>query len=294
METIIPDFTVEKDGFHGKLYRGESEEYQGKALVVFSGSDGRFALACMLAELFCSKGISTMAIAYINAPGLPDSFEQVPMEAVERAALWLRKNGYEKVGVWGISMGGELALLAGSYFPEVISCVIAASPINIVTQGLSKKNGMHFYPCAAYSYRGKSLPYMSFDISGFSKWKIIKIMLKQGEPGFYSFYEPLVKNPKEEMVIPVERIQGPILLISGAMDSMWPAKIAADFLMKRLKEKNFTYEYQHLSYEHGSHFMVPMHLKSEKMFKAERKYKAESEAMKQDQMTKTLEFLKRW
>lgn len=294
MSEIVPEFTVEKDGFHGKLYRSENPDYKGKALVVFSGSDGRFALACMLAELFCEKGISAMAIAYINAPGLPDSFEQVPMESVERAALRLKKDGYSKVGVWGISMGAELALLAGCYFPEVISCVIAASPINISTQGLSKKDGIHFYPCAAYSYRGKSLPYMAFSISGISKLQLLKETLKNKEPGFYSYYEPLVKDPEEAAVIPVEKIQGPVLLISGEMDAMWPAKTAADFLIERLKEKKFPYEYQHLSYKHGSHYMVPMHLYTEKMFKAERKYKKESDSMKQDQMIKTLEFLKRW
>ncbi len=47
-------------------------------------------------------------MAYWNEPGLPDRFEKVPVEAVERAALWLRGQGCEKVGVWGISMGKEL------------------------------------------------------------------------------------------------------------------------------------------------------------------------------------------
>ena len=148
MKKAVPDFTVQKDGFHGKLYRSESAEYNGKALVMFSGSDGRFEL--------------------------------------------------------------------------------------------------------------------------------------------------LVQNPKESAVIPVEHIQGPILLFSGGMDSMWPAKPAAEFIAARLKEKIFSYECQHISYEHGSHYMAPMHLRTEKMFKAERKYKAESSEIKQDQMEKTLEFLKRW
>jgi len=85
-----------------------------------------------------------------------------------------------------------------------------------------------------------------------------------------------------------------VLGISGGLDSMWPAKPAAEFITARLKDKNFAYEYRHISYEHGSHYMVPMHLKTEKMFKAERKYKAESREIKWDQMKKTLEFLKRW
>ena len=103
-----------------------------------------------------------------------------------------------------------------------------------------------------------------------------------------------MKEPKELTVIPVERIRGPSLLFSGGLDSMWPAKPAAEFITARLKDKNFAYEYRHISYEHGSHYMVPMHLKTEKTFKTERKYKAESREIKWDQMKKTLEFLKRW
>lgn len=65
----------------------------------------------------------------------------------------------------------------------------------------------------------------------------------------YDLYLPLVKNPNPDAVIQVEKTAGPILLISSKMDNMWPSEIAAEQIMKRLKDFDFPYSYQHLSYD---------------------------------------------
>lgn len=66
----------------------------------------------------------------------------------------------------------------------------------------------------------------------------------------YDLYLPLVQNPNPEAVIRVEKITGPILLISSKMDNMWPSEPAAKQIMKRLQENNFEYDYRHLSYDY--------------------------------------------
>ena len=134
--------------------------------------------------------------------------------------------GYEKVGLWGISKGAELALLAGILLPGLVNAVISVAPMSTVCQGFAKEKGISFVP--------------------------------------------LVKNPNPDAVIKVEKITGPILLISSKMDNMWPSELAAEKIMKRLKEHDFPYLYQHLSYEYGSHLFVPMELRSTKFFKGDR------------------------
>ena len=62
----------------------------------------------------------------------------------------------------------------------------------------------------------------------------------------YDLYLPLVKNPNPDAVIQVEKITGPILLISSKMDNMWPSEPAAEQIMKRLEDYDFPYSYQHL------------------------------------------------
>lgn len=38
-------FRMKTDGFHGELFCPEKDEYEGKALICFGGSDGKFELA---------------------------------------------------------------------------------------------------------------------------------------------------------------------------------------------------------------------------------------------------------
>lgn len=70
--------------------------------------------------------------------GLPKQFCHVPVDPLEAAAMRLHSMGYEKVGLWGISKGAELALTAGSLLPGLVNAVIAVAPMNTVCQGFSE------------------------------------------------------------------------------------------------------------------------------------------------------------
>ena len=60
--------------------------------------------------------------------GLPKQFSKVPIDSLEAAAKRLHDMGYKKVGLWGISKGAELALLAGSLLPGLVNAVIVLHP----------------------------------------------------------------------------------------------------------------------------------------------------------------------
>jgi hypothetical protein len=53
--------------------------------------------------------------------------------------------------------------------------------------------------------------------------------------------------------IPVERIQGPVLLISGKDDQMWPSALMAERVMERLAAHGHPYRDAHLCYEDAGH-----------------------------------------
>ena len=78
--------------------------------------------------------------------GLPDCFYHVPIDTLEAAAKWLHDMGYEKVGLWGISKGAELALTAGSLQPGQVNAVVAVAPISTVCQGFTKRRGIQLMP----------------------------------------------------------------------------------------------------------------------------------------------------
>lgn len=132
-------FRVKKDGFHGELFRPVQDEYPGKALICFGGSDGKFELARMLATVFQARGLTTLALAYVMEKGLPDCFYHVPIDLLEAAAKRLHDMGYEKVGLWGISKGAELALTAGSLLPNLVNAVVAVAPMSVVCKAFPRR-----------------------------------------------------------------------------------------------------------------------------------------------------------
>ena len=288
-------YHVKTDGFYGELFLPSEDKYPGKALICFSGSDGGIELSKVLAKVFQEQGLATLALAYVIGENLPKQFSCIPVDFIETAAKRLHDMGYHKVGLWGISKGAELALLAGSLLPELINAVIAVSPMNTICQGFAKKKGISFVPGSCWSFHGEELPYTAYGTKKFPLGQILRQSIKLRDVSMYDLYLPLVKNPNPDAVIQVEKITGPILLISSKMDNMWPSELAAEQIMKQLKDFDFPYSYQHLSYDYGGHMFVPMEFEQTKLFKGERgKNKEAGLKCRLDSLTKTLEFVSQW
>lgn len=288
-------YRVQTDGFHGELFLPAQDKYPGKALICFSGSDGGMELARELAGVFQTQGLTTLALAYVLEEGLPQRFSKVPVDSLEAAAKRLHDMGYEKVGLWGISKGAELALLAGSLLPGLVNAVVAVSPMNTVCQGFAKEKGIVFVPGSCWSFHGKDIPYTAYKTEKFPLGQVLRKSIRIRDVTMYDLYLPLVQNPNPDAVIPVEKIAGPILLISSKMDNMWPSELAAKQIMKRLQDCSFPYSYQHLSYDYGGHMFVPMEFGQTRLFKGDRgKNKEPGLKARLDSLEKTLEFVSRW
>ncbi|MEG1460576.1 MAG: acyl-CoA thioester hydrolase/BAAT C-terminal domain-containing protein, partial [Oscillospiraceae bacterium] len=267
----MDSFTLEKDGFFGELILPSENKYPDKAMIAFIGSNGDFANARKLAEYFADLGVTGLALAYWNAEGLPKQMSELPLESVENAAKYLKNRGFSKIGVCGISKGGELALLSASMFPE-INGVIALSPNYAACVGFK---GMRETKHSTWVYGGKEIPYTKVHVS------IAKALVKTlaaGEMTTNFIYEQALKQPNPESIIPVENINGPIMLVSADYDSMWPSKFSCEKIMERLREKHFGFAYEHLNYENASHMILPFASNLNGLYKIERKKKAECEA----------------
>lgn len=288
-------FQVKRDGFHGELFCPIQDKYPGKVLVCFTGSDGRFELARRLAVVFQFHGLTTLALAYVMEEGLPDRFYLVPIDPLESAAKRLHDMGYEKVGLWGISKGAELALTAGSLLPGVVDAVVAVAPMSTVCQGFAKKKGIRLLPGSSWSFHGEELPYTSFGLEKFPLGHVLKKSLTARELTMYDLYLPVVRQPNPAAVIQVEKITGPVLLISSKMDTMWPSSLAAEQVMDRLRRHDFPYPYRHLRYNYGGHLFVPIDFWMTTLFKGDRRRNREpGRRARMDSLIKTLEFVESW
>jgi pimeloyl-ACP methyl ester carboxylesterase len=56
--------------------------------------------------------------------------------------------------------------------------------------------------------------------------------------------------------IAVEKIDGPLLLISGTDDQMWPSTRLSEMAIERLTAHDHPFPYEHLSYEGAGHMIT--------------------------------------
>lgn len=290
-------FSVERDGFCGFLHEPASgaERFAGKAIVVLGGSEGNENIPRNLGARFAEEGLAALGVCYWNAPGLPRELVEVPVESVERAVGRLRSRGFGKVGVYGISKGGELALLAASLIPAV-SCAVALSPLDHVMPGITGNGGLASKGVSersSWTWRGSPLPCAPggtrMPYAG-----IVRRLLAERQLDMRFFYERMLEGATEGSAIKVERIGGPVMLVCPERDAMWPSDDAARRIEERLRAHGHPWEVERLAYKHASHIMVSLETGALKLFREEREHPRECAASRLDAFKRTLAFLERW
>ena len=261
--------TVIQSGFEGELYTGDGTK--DKVMIVMSGSNGGMGITRKEALFYHKNGIPSLALALFKTKQTGKFLDRVPVEYVENAIKWLKEQGYQRIGIDGMSKGSEMALLSASMFSE-LSCVIARVPSYFVSEGLSgkgKSKGPSGTSC--WSYKGKEIPYAPYNQRAFD---MLKMFREERELHIMRFNRD--KNVTPETIFPVEKIKAPILLLSSKNDEVWPSYEASLYIEKRLQEQGFVYPVKHIAYEHMSHAMmtrIPWWIKI--VFKTERQYPKE-------------------
>ena len=146
---------------------------------------------------------------------------------------------------------------------------------------------------SSFSYRGKPVPFEPC-LRKMSMRNFIIDSIKRGDMSNAYLYESLVTTAREEHLIPVEKMKAHVLIFSGKMDIYWPSTPSGEMMMKRLKEKNYAYPYEHVIFEHGGHLIVPVKLENSmpKFFKSTRKYPKENEEYCKKTLEKIVEYFK--
>lgn len=115
------------DGLVGTAYLPERP---GRIpVLVLGGSEG--GQNDLAASLMASHGHPTLALTYFGAPGLPPRLEGVPLEYVLAASDHLMNLTNERrFAIYGVSKGGELALVLASIHPGVsgVAAMVPSHP----------------------------------------------------------------------------------------------------------------------------------------------------------------------
>ena len=195
------------------------------AVLVLGGSEG--GLPARRAAWLASHGFAALALAYFRYDDLPKQLAQIPLEYFGEALNWMLHRteiAGDGIAVMGVSRGAELALELGSIYP-MLKAVVAYSPSNELNPA-----------CCGFT---AALPAWTWN----------------GTP---LAFRPLRPTHRQDVMvmramIEVERTKGPILLISGDADRVWPSSSMADSIVARLKQSHFAFNVEHLKYPHAGH-----------------------------------------
>jgi dienelactone hydrolase len=245
---------VNERGLSGLYFQPNSVEPK-PAVIVLSGSSGGLAWSSQVAALLARHGFAALALAYFGFDELPSQLVQIPLEYFVAGFEWLTAQPGvrpEGLGVVGISRGAELALILGSRL-QYLRSVIAYCPSSVVWNGLY---GDRPADLPAWTENGGAIPFFSFMTPALSAMR--DQVFCESPVALTPLFNAALEGPlTDDVYIPVERTNGPILLVSGDDDRMWPASRMGQQIMLRLADHNHPFNSRHFHYPNAGHFMRP-------------------------------------
>jgi dienelactone hydrolase len=241
---------------HGKvnarLFVGEGEKQP--LLVGFGGAEGRNAWASNTwkpqRDRFLAQGYAMLAIAYFGEAGIPAKIDRISLDGVHAAIVDAAKNpkiNSKCIALIGGSKGAELVLLLASHYPD-IKAVVGIVPGSAVFAGHTDT-----MDTSAFSMNGQQFPFVPVPESA-----VPHLMKGELRPAWDEMVKD--KDAMEKAAIHVEKINGPVFLLSATQDEFWPSKEMSDAMIARLKKNNFRFSAEHVAIE-GKHGAPLEHMK---------------------------------
>lgn len=251
--TVAPDVTVTRwidaSDVVGHYYRPSDDGPHPGVLVLHDASGIPNE---NVARSLASHGFAALAVKYFGAENsLPDRRSPIPLSYFEAAADWLRKRKEviaDSVGVVGKSQGGEGALLVGANFGW-IGATVAYVPMTHAMWAMgSEREGD---PDPGWEFEGTPIPHVSPPPADQRK-RTDDGLLERRQTWETTFREA-DQRTLATTAIDVERIDAPVLLISGTDDQLVPSTSQCERAVARLRDAEFDYPYEHLAYESAGH-----------------------------------------
>jgi hypothetical protein len=233
-------------------------------VLIVPGSTG-LAAAAPTAALLASHGYASGVLAYMQEPGLPQNFQQIPLEAIHAGIETFSVQpdvAAGQVTVLAQSVGTAVALsaLAEPGAPTVRSVVLVA-PTNVVWQALG--GGGRPPKASSLTWAGQDLPYVPLrgdKLIGQIIRHAITGRLTRGPHSAALTMRPAYQagltatRAVTAATIRVDRIAPPILMIASTEDAMWPSVTMARALATRRSDRG---DDQLLILPGAGHFLRP-------------------------------------
>jgi dienelactone hydrolase len=237
--------TMAHQGFYGRLYLPPGHA-PGPGVVVWGGSEGGIATGNEWAQLIASHGIPALGLAYFDAPGLPCALSDIPLEYFARAVRWMgRRSDVNPHRVWllSVSRGSEAEALLAAHFPALVHGFVGAAPSSTAYGSVAGACRPHSR--AAWTLHGEPVPF-SVVGSGLSA---------QGRYDSRQAFAATMHTARTRRArIPIGHFRGPVLLLAGSDDQLWPSPIYSAQMMRELHDDPATHQ-RHV-YRGAGHYVL--------------------------------------
>jgi pimeloyl-ACP methyl ester carboxylesterase len=233
-------------------------------IILLHGSDGGMGMTNGWSEAFHWNGFHVLGMTYFDKTGrysIPTQLTNIRLESfAEELDQYLKVHGdvidKDQIGIFGVSKGGELALLLGSLYPQ-FKFVVAMVPSHVVFQSSAISPVHH----SSWTLDGIEVPFVPFPFPNDSLKTlkcVLSLMTSVISQQWVSCTDMHIAamagiNALERTGIKVERINGPVVFVSGDADQYWPSALMSEMAQARLNRTGFAHPYLHLAFR-GDHF----------------------------------------
>lgn len=226
------EYTIEKVGYKNlvaNLYLPAAPQAV-PVVIAFGGSEGGLSTGDSSGEMLAPHCIAVLGLAYFKEAGLSPTLDQIPLEYFIDAIDYVAKTkGIDpaRIGMVSGSRGSEAALLVASMDARIKS-VVVATPSEVAWLGMTTAK-------SAWIFHGSDVPALALNGRKFD-----------------SALDSVEDWGK--LRIPVERINGPVFLISAENDQVWPSTRMSEDIVRHLALRHFKFNVRHDSYATGHGF----------------------------------------
>ncbi len=187
-------------------------------VLLIGGSEGGLSAGvARIGRALRDEGYAVLQLSYYRGPGQPERLQLIPLELFDAALDTLASRPEvdpARLAIVGGSKGAEAALIVAARRDDV-RAVVAGMPSSVSWQGIDWNIAKMMVdpPGASWSLAGAAVPFVPYGRPSRAGGDIIEV-----------YNAGLAKiDLHQDAIIAVEKIRGPILLICGEADTLWPS-----------------------------------------------------------------------
>ncbi|WP_018177489.1 acyl-CoA thioester hydrolase/BAAT C-terminal domain-containing protein [Jongsikchunia kroppenstedtii] len=254
---IVTD--VDVDGRPGLLATPATQSHG--TVVCFGGSEGGVDSQRAMISTLASRGWTALAYSWLDEPPDTAPIAEIPLERFSTAIHWSARRAGRPVEAIGISRGAEglaAAMTLEATLP--VRSLVLLSPSSVSWQAVGQDGEIP--DTSSWSWAKRPYPYADLPAGALmpqlirNAWRLSRDMAHHQASDLSlrpAYSAGLDREIPRDAYLAAERIDCPILCVTGSDDALWPSARMATALLERRSHA----EDRHIQFEGAGHLLRP-------------------------------------